>query len=253
MQAILAVLYREFKIRATSKIWIFYDLCLPLGYLLIFGVGVGRITESHILWRGANLSYVSFFLAGVLTMTSFGGAMGAAWGFFTDRDNGIFYEFLTYPMGRGQFLVGKILFNSLVSMGRALLAVLAAMAALHVAVRVDLLPALLAGIVIGTAGWFFFILIFALRIRRTDMYYTLMDLFYFFLMFASSTFYPLEPMPAWLRKLSMVNPLTWQVDFLRYASLGAGGDRRLVTESLAFCAFTAVSFWTAVRELTRRD
>ncbi len=253
MKAILAVLYREYKIRSTSKIWIFYDLCLPLGYLLIFGVGVGRMTERRIVWGGADLSYVAFFLAGVLAMTSFGGAMGAAWGFFTDRDNGIFYEFLTYPMGRGQFLIGKILFNSLVAVGRAILCVVAAVVALHVAVRPDLFPVLLAGVVLGTAGWFFFILIFALRIRRTDMYYTLMDLFYFFLLFASSTFYPLEPMPAWLRRAALVNPLTWQVDFLRYASLGAGGGRRLVMESVAFCAFTLVSFWKAARELTRKD
>ena len=37
-------------------------------------------------------------------MAGFGIAIGTAWGFFTDRDNGIFYEFLTYPMGRGEFL-----------------------------------------------------------------------------------------------------------------------------------------------------
>ena len=253
MKSILAVLYREYKIKVTSRIWIFYDLCLPLGYLLIFGVGVGRITERSLNWHGAELPYVSFFLAGVLAMTSFGGAMGAAWGFFSDRDNGIFYEFLTYPMRRGEFLVGKILFNCLVAVGRALLCVGAAVLVLDVHIRSDLLPMLVAGVLIGTAGWFFFILIFALRVRRTDIYYTLMDLFYFFLLFASSAFYPLEPMPSWLRSASLVNPLTWHVDFLRYASLGVGGGGALAIEAAAFCAFTVISFWKAAHELTRKD
>jgi ABC-2 type transport system permease protein len=253
VKSILAVLYREYKIKATSKIWIFYDLCLPLGYLLIFGVGVGRITETHLTWHGVQLPYVSFFLAGVLAMTSFGGAMGAAWGLFSDRDNGIFYEFLTYPMRRGEFLLGKIFFNCIVAVGRALLCVAVAIVVLHVNIRSDLLPVLVLGVLIGTAGWFFFIMIFALRVRRTDIYYTLMDLFYFFLLFASSTFYPLDPMPLWLRRASLANPLTWHVDFLRYASLGVGGGATLAIEALAFCGFTALSFWKAARELTRKD
>jgi ABC-2 type transport system permease protein len=253
MQPIFAVLYREYKIRATSKIWIFYDLCLPLGYLLIFGVGVGRITAEKIHWRGAELPYVAFFLAGVLAMTAFGSAIGAAWGFFTDRDNGIFYEFLTYPMGRGQFLVGKILFNSLSSVGRALLLISVAYFALGVHVRMKLLPMLLAGVLVSTAGWFFFILIFALRIRRNDLFYTLMDLFYFFLLFASSAFYPLEPMPQWVRLASIANPITWQTDFLRYASLGIGKGNYLLAEVVAFSVFTLLSFWVATRELTRKE
>jgi ABC-2 type transport system permease protein len=252
MQAILAVLYREYKIRATNMVMIFYDLCLPLGYLLIFGVGLSRVTENRISWGGTELPYESFFLAGVLAMAAFGIAIGTAWGFFTDRDNGIFYEFLTYPMGRGQFLLGKILFNSLLSVAQAILTVLAAATLLHVAVRLDLIPLLLAGVVIGTAGWFFFLSVFAFRIRRNDVFNTIMNLFYFFLLFVSSMFYPLDPMPTWLRLLAFANPLTWQADFLRYASLGVGGGRWLVVESAAFCVFALASFWTAAWELTRK-
>jgi len=214
---------------------------------------VAGLTNNRVIWRGTEIPYVAFFLAAVLSGTSFGGAMGAAWGFFTDRDNGIFYEFLTYPLGRGEFLLGKILFNSLVSVGRATLTVLAAAIVLHVAVRPDLLPLLLAGVVTGTAGWFFFLSIFALRIRRNDAFYTLMDLFYFFLLFASTAFYPLESMPRWLRSIAFFNPITWQADFLRYASLGVGGGRGLLAETAAFCTFTLASFFTAVRELTRKD
>jgi ABC-2 type transport system permease protein len=254
MHSILAVLYREYKIRTSNHlVMIFYDLCLPMGYLLVFGAGLAGVTRNRVVWEGVELPYVSYFLAGVLAMTSFGIAMGAAWGFFTDRDNGIFYEFLTYPLGRGQFLLGKILFNGLISVGRAALTVTAAAIVLHVPVRWELLPLLLAGVVAGTVGWFFFMSIFALRIRRNDAFYTLMDLFYFFLLFSSSAFYPLDPMPAWLRHLSLANPLTWQADFLRYASLGIGSGQRLAMEAAGFCAFAAVSFWAAARELSRKE
>ena len=252
MQPILAVLYREYKIRATNMVWIFYDLCLPLGYLLLFGVGFTHVTQDRIQWGQAQLSYPSFFLGGVLAMAGFGIAIGTAWGFFTDRDNGIFYEFLTYPVGRGQFLFGKILFNILVSIVQAVLSVAAAVVLLDVAVRWELLPWLLVGMAVGTAGWFFFLSIFALRIRRNDVFNTVMNIFYFFLLFASSMFYPLEPLPGWLRALALANPLTWQADFLRFASLGIANDG-LVLEALLFCAFTLVSFWMATRALQSRS
>ena len=46
-------------------------------------------------------------------MASFGIASNTAWSFFLDRDNGIYYEMLTYPMSRAQYLLGKVLFNVL--------------------------------------------------------------------------------------------------------------------------------------------
>ena len=251
MQPILAIFYREYKIRATNMVLLFYDLCLPLGYLLIFGLGFTRVTQDQILWADAKLSYSAFFLGGVLAMSGFGIAIGTAWGFFTDRDNGIFYEFLTYPLGRGQFLFGKVLFNTLLCVVQAGFSVAAAAALLGVPVRLDLLPLLLLGMAVGTAGWFFFLSLFALRIRRNDVFNTIMNIFYFFLLFASSMFYPLEPLPAWLRVLSYANPLTWQADFLRYSSLGVGGGRRLAVETVLFCAFTLASFWAATRTLER--
>ncbi|MBI3895232.1 MAG: ABC transporter permease [Acidobacteria bacterium] len=253
MQPILAIFYREYKIRATNMVWLFYDLCLPFGYLLIFGLGFTRVTQDRILWADAQLSYSAFFLGGVLAMSAFGIAIGTAWAFFTDRDNGIFYEFLTYPLGRGQFLFGKVFFNMLLSVGQAGLSVLVAATLLDVPVRVDLLPWLLVGVAVSTAGWFFFLSLFAFRIRRNDVFNTIMNIFYFFLLFASSMFYPVEPLPAWLRVLSYANPLTWQADFLRYSSLGVGGGRRLAVEIILFCAFTLVSFWAATRTLDRKD
>lgn len=253
MQPILAIFYREYKIRITNMLWIMYDVCVPLLYLLIFGVGFTRVTQNQLLWGETVLSYPAYFLGGLLAMSCYGIAGGTAWGFFIDRDNGIFYEFLTYPMGRGQFLLGKILFNIMVALVRAIIGTGAAALLLGVPVRWDLLPLILAGMVAGTAGWFFFLSLFALRIRRNDIFNTIMDLFYFLLLFASSMFYPLDSMPRWLRLLSYGNPLTWHADFLRYATLGIGGSRVLMLEAALFCAFTAVCFWASARTLQRQE
>ena len=245
--ALTAVLVREAKIRATNSLFIFWDLVYPLGYLLVFGIGVNA---SLGFTSGlAGVEYNAFFLAGVLGMASFGIASNTSWSFFLDRDNGIFDEMLTYPMRRWEHLLGKVLFNMLVAVVQALLTIVLATVLLRIPVRFDRLPLLIAATLVGTAGWFFFYAIFALRIRRNDAYNTVTSVFYFVILFASSMFYPLDPLPRTFRLAASANPITWQIDVLRYATIGVGDPRRIAIEAAAFLLFTAVSFAAAIRAL----
>lgn len=245
--AFAAVFYREGKIRATNLAFIFWDLFYPLGYLLVFGVGINASFGSP--FPTQNLDYNSFFLASVLGMASFGIASNTAWSFFLDRDNGIFYEILTYPISRGEYMIGKVLFNLCVALLQAALTVTLASLLLKVPIRWELMPLLLAAVLVGTAGWFSFYSIFALRIRRNDSFNTVTSIFYFVFLFASSMFYPLEPLPAWFRAAALANPVTWHVDVLRYASIGIGNPAQLAWEGAAFLLFTCISFVLAVRSL----
>ena len=134
-------------------------------------------------------------------MASFGIASNTSWSFFLDRDNGIFYEMLTYPMSRAQYLLGKVLFNVLIAVGQARRD---GRRSPRGCSRVPVAPRRLAllslaAVVVGTAGWFFFYAIFALRIRRNDAFNTVTSIFYFVFLFASSMFYPLDPLPTWFR------------------------------------------------------
>jgi ABC-2 type transport system permease protein len=246
-----AVMHREAKIRATNLTFIFWDLFYPLAYLLIFGVGMTRALDFT--RSGIPVDYSAFFLAGVLAMASFGIASNTAWSFFMDRDNGIFYEMLTYPMTRAEYLLGKVLFNVLVAVAQATITVVLAAGLLGVPVRFERLPLLVASVVIGTAAWFFFYAIFALRIRRNDAFNTVTSIFYFVFLFASSMFYPLDPLPAALRAAAWANPITWHVDVLRFSTIGLGRGSVVAIEAVAFLAFTAVAFAAAASALRRQE
>ncbi|MBI5471080.1 MAG: ABC transporter permease [Ignavibacteriae bacterium] len=249
MNMILAVMYREFRIRATGFVWIFFDLVMPLVYLSLFGVGLDKAMAAGVATEGARLSYQTFFLAGVLSMACFGIAINTSYGFFVDRDNGIFYEFLTYPMTRGQFLIGKIVFNCLLALVQSVITISFSVLLLEIPMQWHLTGLTLIGIIVGTAGWFFFLSMLALRIRRSDVYNTVLNIAYFVLMFASSMFYPLDSMPRWLHTLSLLNPLTWHTDGLRYATIGVGNVETIMIEAAAFGVFCLISFWLAVRTL----
>jgi ABC-2 type transport system permease protein len=251
MSALAAVMTREARIRATNLLFIFWDLLYPLGYLLVFGVGINA--SLGFSSGQAGVDYNAFFLAGVLSMASFGIAANTSWSFFLDRDNGIFYEMLTYPMSRSEYLLGKVLFNVLIAVLQTAITVVLAAALLGVPLRVPGWPLLALGMIVGTAGWFFFYAIFALRIRRNDAFNTVTSIFYFVFLFASSMFYPLDPLPAAYRAVAYANPITWQVDVLRYATIGVGDPGRITLEAAAFVAFTLCAFGVAVYALRQQE
>ena len=251
MMAVRAMLFREAKIRTTNFTFLFWDLCYPLGYLLVFSVGINDAVGSPLSAEG--IDYQSFFLGGVLGMASFGIAANTAWGFFMDRDNGIFYEMLTYPMSRAQYLGAKVFFNVLVAVVQALLTVLLAWLLLGVSIRWERFPLLLLTVVLGTAGWFYFYSIFALRIRRNDIFNSLTSVFYFVFLFASSMFYPIEPLPAFFRSVALVNPITWHVDVLRFSTIALGIPSNIALEAGAFVLFALASFVCAMHYLQHQE
>ncbi len=247
MSALSAVMYREGKIRATNALFIFWDVVYPLGYLLVFGVGMNKALG----FSGLPTNYHAFFLAGVLGMAGFGIASNTAWSFFMDRDNGIFYEMLTYPLSRAEYLLGKVLFNVAIGLVQAFVTVVLAAALLGVPLRPDRFPLLAAAVAVGTAGWFFFYAIFALAIRRNDAFNTVTSIFYFVFLFASSMFYPVDPLPVAFRAVALLNPITWHVDVMRFATIGLGDPQSIALEAAGFMTFTLVSFAGALLVLRR--
>lgn len=249
MQAIVAVVYREYLIRITSLLWLFFDMMVPMLYMLLFGVGFNKALPVGIEIAGRFVSYNEFFFPSVLAMACFGNAINQSYGFFLDRDNGIFYEFLTYPMTRAQLLLGKILFQCLMTLVQFSLALGAAVLLLDVAIQWNYLALMVVGVIIGTAGWFFCLSIFAFLIRRNDTFNTIINAVYFVLIFLSSMFYPLDYVPAWLRTAAYMNPLTWHTDVLRFLAIGIGDPSLVLIEFLAFAGFLLLSFWLAIRTI----
>ncbi len=249
MNNVIAVVYRDALIRLTSLMWLFFDMAVPLLYLLMFGVGFNRAVGIGMVTDGVSVSYNDFFLAGVLSMSCFGSAINQAYGFFVDRDNGIFYEFLTYPMTRGEFLFGKMIFQCIMSLVQTTLTLTAAVFLLHINISVAMLPLTILAVMAGIAGWFFALSVVAFRIKRNDTFNTLINVAYFVLMFVSSMFYPLDAVPIWLKYLSYANPLTWHTDLLRYLTIGIGNLNIVLLEAAGFVVFLAASFLLARQSL----
>jgi ABC-2 type transport system permease protein len=84
-----------------------------------------------------------------------------------------------------------------------------------------------------------------------DTFNTLMSAAYIVVMFISAMFYPLEQLPSWFRGVAMLNPMTWQVDILRYTLLGLGSATTVLVEAVAFTGFALVCLFFAARAIGR--
>jgi ABC-2 type transport system permease protein len=251
MKPIAAVFYRDYRQRMTNIGFVFWDLFAPLAYLALFGMGFERMMGGAFTVEGQVLRYSAFLMPGVLAMVGFGVAMNTAWGFFMDKDSGIFHELLTYPITRAQFLVGKIAFNVLLSLVGATLVVALGTTALDIRIQFHLAPLAAAVVAATTAAWFFLFGALAIVLRRMDAFNTVTSAAYILLMFFSSLFYPLDGMPRWFQWIAYCNPMTWQVDLLRWSLLGTGEPATLLIEAAALGAFAAACLALAVRALNR--
>lgn len=249
MNSVLAIFYRDYRHRRTNLGFMFWDLFVPIAYLLLFGLGFERMMGKGFTIGSGAVSYTDFFLGGVLAMSSFGIAMNTSWGFFMDKDSGIFYETLTYPITRRQFLLGKICFNVVLSVIGSLAAVVMGAAFMGTRVQWTWLPLTMIFSAMTTAGWFFLFAIAAIRMTRMDSFNTITSAAYIILMFLSSMFYPLGGLPAWFRYLAMGNPMTWQVDILRWSLLGIGSPAIAAVESACFLVFTLICLSLAVKTM----
>jgi ABC-2 type transport system permease protein len=249
VREIAAVIYRDWRQRITNVGFVFWDLFVPVAYLTLFGTGFERALGTSFVMDGQPLDYRAYLLPGVIAMTAFSVAMNTAWGFFMDKDSGIFFELLTYPITRRQLLIGKVCFNVLLSVLGAFLAVVLGVFVMHVRIHWQLLPVTMLIIMATTAGWFFLLSVFAIWLRRMDAFNTFTSAAYIFLMFFSTMFYPIAELPGWFRLAARINPMTWQVDLLRFALLGTGSPTVMVLEAMAFGVFILVCLAFAVRAL----
>ncbi len=245
MGYVLPIAFRDFRIRLSNPVLPLWDVLVPVVYLLVFGSSLER-------WIGtgaAGIDYPRFFLAGVLSMVSFGIVFNSSYAFFEDLQGGIFHEMLTYPFARWEMLLGKLLFNAVFSIIGVAVCVAAGFAFLKIAVPPSAWLPLAFWSVLGTAGWYFLFTWLALNLRGFNAYHTTTSALYLVLMFISNLFYPTEQLPASVRWVAWANPVTWQTDFLRHYIYPAVDLPHLRIETFAFFAFVAVTFWLANHKL----
>ena len=251
MNAVSAVFFRDYRLRRTNPFLLFWDIAAPLAYLVLFGIGYERMMGEGLMIDGQSVKYTAFLVPGVLGLVTFSIAVNTSWNFFMDKDSGIADEMLTYPLTRQQILFGKLAFNVVLAFFSSTLVLAVGGLFLNVPVRWEWAPLIILVTIFAQSASFFIFHVVAVKLNQMDAYNAVVGVMYVLMMFLSSMFYSLTDMPVWFQAVSYLNPMTWQIDLLRFCLLGLGDQTPLLVEAAALMVFTVVCFAIALRSSRR--
>jgi ABC-2 type transport system permease protein len=141
------------------------------------------------------------------------------------------------PAARSWLVLGRAISSTARSLCQMILVYgLALLLRVHLAWRIPALVGVPAAVIFGSAVFSTFSLIAACIVKSRERFMGIGQVLTMPLLFASNAIYPLTLMPLWLRRVSRVNPLTYQVDALRSLMIVGGSTSFGLTVDFAFLA-----------------
>lgn len=191
----------------------------PVLWLLLFGA---VLTRARIIPTG-GIPYLDFIAPGILGQSALFVSIFYGVAVIWERDLGITNKFLVSPTPRAALVLGKALSAGVRSLSQAVIIYLVA---LLMGVKLNWNPLAIAGVlsivVLGAALFSTLSLIIACLVKTRERFMGIGQVMTMPLFFASNAIYPLSLMPDWLRAISHVNPLSYEVDALRALMLQNG-------------------------------
>lgn len=191
----------------------------PVLWLLLFGAVFAR---ARIIPTG-GIPYLDFMAPGILGQSALFVSIFLGVAIIWERDLGITNKFLVSPTPRAALVLGKALSAGVRSLSQA---VIIYVLALLLGVNLNWNPFALAGVLLvvmlGAAVFSTFSLIVACLVKTRERFMGIGQLLTMPLFFASNAIYPISLMPDWLRLISRINPLSYEVDALRALMIQGG-------------------------------
>jgi ABC-2 type transport system permease protein len=187
---------------------------------------------------------------GIIAMTLlFGNTSMAAIVVTFEKRAGTFQRLLLAPLSIRTIILGKALSASAYGLATALALSLGLRLALGMPIVDPLI--FLAGLILGAGCFSLLGLTAAVMVREVFEAMTLMNFFRFPILFISGVFMPLSQLPAWLKPLALVSPLTYVVELLH---LGITGRSEFATPVVPFIAslLFLLASWLLAEAMFRR-
>lgn len=186
-------------------------LVMPAAWLIFVGLALPTTFTTN---------YIDFITPGILVLTMLGAALQGGSLLIFDKILGFLNKFLALPSSRESILFGKILFITSRGLLQATVILLLALvlgATLFSPGALLFTYAILAlfGILLSASAT-----TVALSLSDHDAYAAFTAMVSMPLFFTSSALMPYDVMPAWLRPLAYVNPVSYAIDSIRALQAG---------------------------------
>jgi ABC-2 type transport system permease protein len=196
---------------------------------------------------GRNLRYVDFLTPGIVGMTIMQlGIASVAFAFVVDRQRGVIRRILATPISRRNFLAAQVLERLILAVVQVLILIGVAVLAFKVVIVGSMLTLILVTIVGATV---FLCIGFAVTglVATENAAPPVTQLVTLPQMFLSGVFFSRDSVPAFLKPVADVLPLTYLNDALRSVAVNGAGLADIVPQLAGLAVWIVVSFVLAFR------
>jgi ABC-2 type transport system permease protein len=208
---------REMKRFVRAKSRIVGALAMPLFFMAFLGMGFNRMAVPGL---SHDVHYIRFLVPGMIGMSLLFSSTFAGLSVLWDREFGFLKEIMVAPVSRVSIVLGRIVGGITTAMLQSLaILLISALVGFKIQNLWNLLPAFIFMILIATT----FIglgLVFASKMKDMQGFSIVMNFVIFPIFFLSGAVYPLQNLPAAVRIISYLDPLTYGIDGLRGSLIG---------------------------------
>lgn len=238
MDIVYTLWLRNIRRYLRSKSRIIGSLGMPLFFLLVLGFGLNSIVEIP----GTGHGYIGFIIPGIISMSVLFTSIFSGIQIIWDKQFGFLKETLVAPVSRMEIMLGQTLGGATTSFIQGLIIlVLSLFVGLNISSVVGFLIAVVFMVLIGVSFTAFGI---AIASKMEDMHgFQLIMNFVIFPIFGfSGALFPINSLPPWLKPLTLLDPLTYGVEGIRYGLSGTSQINPLYSFILlaGFAAFMTI-------------
>ena len=215
-QTVYTMWLREMIRFSRSKSRIIGALATPLFFLVILGTGFSSAFQV----RGGGTFDKSYLAPGLIGMSVLFASLMGGVSIIWDREFGFLKEILIAPVSRFFVSLGKAIGGVTTAMIQGILILIIARL---IGIHYVSFWGVLAGIAVMFISGIGFIglgIAIASKIESHEGFQMVMSFLTMPLVLLSGAFFPISNLPAWLKILVYLNPLTYGVEALRYFLLG---------------------------------
>jgi ABC-2 type transport system permease protein len=216
MDIIHAIWLRSMKRYLRSKSRIIGSLAMPVFFLLFLGFGLNSVVSIP----GMGEDYVEFLIPGMIAMTVLFTSVFAGIQIIWDKQFGFLKETLVAPVSRLEIMLGQTFGGASTAFIQGIfIMILSLFLGISIGNAAGFLLAFLFMLLIGISFTAFGI---AIASKMEDMHgFQLIMNFVVFPIFGfSGALFPIDSLPAFIRPITLLDPLTYGVEGIRYGLTG---------------------------------
>jgi ABC-2 type transport system permease protein len=216
MDIIYTIWLRSMKRFIRSKSRIIGSIAMPLFFLLFLGFGLNSVVNLP----GLGENYILFLIPGMVAMSVLFTSVFSGIQIIWDKQFGFLKETLVAPVTRLEIMLGQTAGGATTAVVQGLMILILS---LLIGLSIQSIPGFLVAIgfmVLIGIGFTAFGIAIASTMEDMNGFQLIMNFVIFPIFGLSGALFPIRSLPGWLGPITMLDPLTYGVEGIRYGLTG---------------------------------